>query len=64
MIELLYAALASPLGIIVETNNVTRLRNKLYEIKREDSMFEAISLSPSPTNPGAELWILNKGQPQ
>ncbi len=61
MIELLYAAFASPHGIIVETSSVERLRQKLYTTRRElgDETLEALSLVPSPTNE-CELWIVKR----
>jgi len=63
VIELLYAALASPNGIIVETSSVERLRQKLYTARRElnDEALEALSLVPSPTNE-CELWIVRRPQ--
>ncbi len=63
MIELLYTALASPHGIIVETSSVERLRRKLYAARRElnDEALEALSLVPSPTNE-CELWIVRRPQ--
>ncbi len=58
--DLLYRAASTPHGISVETNDVTRLRQKLYAIIRErPAEFGNISLVPSPVNP-LELWIINK----
>ena len=49
----------TPLGIIVKTDNVTLLRQKLYAARKSDPVFAPISLVPSPVNPD-ELWIVNK----
>ena len=34
--ELLYEALDEPVGIIVRSNDVTLLRQRLYDIRKED----------------------------
>lgn len=58
--DLLYRAASTPLGIIVEADDVTRLRQQLYAIIRKRPLeFGNISLIPSPINP-LELWIVNK----
>lgn len=62
MTEILYQAVASPIGVIVATNDVTRLRAKLYTLRRADPLFANIALVPSPTNPSSELWVVKKGE--
>jgi len=61
MFEVLYSAIQSEYGIVVETNDANRLRQKLYAICREHSEFKHLSFLISPLN-GADLWILNKEQ--
>lgn len=61
-IEHLYRAASTPRGIVVETDDVTRLRAKLYALMREYPQFSNLSLIPSPVNP-SELWIVNKESP-
>ena len=63
MIELLYAALLSPLGVVVETTDVERLRQKLYAIRREakDEALAELSFVPSPTS-DTQLWIVKKSR--
>lgn len=63
MIEILYDALASDLGIIVHTDDVPRLRQKLYAERRKDPALKALAFTPSPTSPGSELWIVKREQP-
>jgi hypothetical protein len=58
--ELLYAAVNSPYGVLVETDDAERLRQKLYAIRRDNKDFAALSFVISPMN-GVDLWILNKG---
>lgn len=58
----LYRAASTPRGIAVETDDVTRLRQKLYALMRDRPEFSNLSLIPSPLNP-RELWIVNKEQP-
>lgn len=58
--ELLYEALRTPLGTVVETEDAERLRQKLYAIRRESEDFKQLSFVISPIN-GMDLWIVNKG---
>lgn len=60
--ELLYEALAATVGIIVRTNDVTLLRQRLYEIRKEDANLLVLSFSPSPVDPNSELWIYRNEQ--
>jgi hypothetical protein len=61
--EILIEALDSPYGIIVATNDPERLKQKLYAEMKKDEMFKALSCCTSRTNPGGEVWIVKKGQP-
>lgn len=58
--ELLYDALRTPLGTVVQTEDPERLRQKLYAIRRECEDFAQLSFVISPLN-GLDLWIVNKG---
>lgn len=58
--ELLYDALRTPLGTVIETEDPERLRQKLYAIRRENEDFIPLSFVISPIN-GMDLWIVNKG---
>jgi len=60
LIELLYQALEAEIGIKVETNDVEKLRQKLYRLRGKDPLFEHLSFIVSPTNPNAELWIMKR----
>lgn len=59
--ELLYDALRTPFGLVVETDNAEHLRQKLYVIRRENEDFHPLSFIISPFN-GSDLWIVNKGK--
>lgn len=63
-LEYLYDALRSPRGIVLRTNDVERLRAKLYATRKEtlDPDLEVLSFIPSPTDP-SELWLVRKGAP-
>lgn len=61
LLSLLYRAASTPLGIVVETDDVTRLRQQLYPLMKKQTEFGNLSLIPSPINPN-ELWIVNKEQ--
>jgi hypothetical protein len=58
--ELLYDALRTPLGTVIQTEDPERLRQKLYTIRRESEDFTQLSFVISPIN-GMDLWIVNKG---
>lgn len=63
-LEFLYQALEHPYGIAVSTNNPERLRVRLYEARRQaqNPNFEALTFTPSRSNPAGELWIIRKDQ--
>ena len=63
MLDLLYEALASPYGIVVESTDPLLLRTKLYSERRKDPSFNRLSFVLSPTNPTSELWILITKEP-
>jgi len=58
--ELLYDALRTPLGTVIETEDAERLRQKLYAIRRRNEEFAPLAFVISPIN-GMDLWIVNKG---
>lgn len=57
--ELLYNALRSPFGIVVETNDAERLRQRLYAVRKENEDFHPLSFIISPMN-GLDLWIVKR----
>lgn len=60
MIELLYKALEEEIGVKVATDDVERLRQKLYRLRKENPTFEPLSFVTSPTNPNGEIWIVKR----
>lgn len=60
--EILYDALRSPYGLVVETDSAERLRQKLYAIRKESDDLSPLAFVISPLN-GVDLWVLNKGTP-
>lgn len=60
LIELLYTALQSPLGIIVETNDPEICKAKLYALRKQDPDFACLSFLVSPTDPANSFWIIKK----
>lgn len=60
--EILYDALRSPFGLVVETDDAERLRQRLYVIRKESEDFAPLSFLISPLN-GVDLWLLKKGTP-
>lgn len=63
LLERMYDALRTPLGIVVETEDPERLRQRLYALRKErqdsDPQLRDLAFLPSRTNPG-ELWILRQ----
>lgn len=57
--DLLYQALGSELGVVVETNDPERLRQKLYGIRKEIPDGDILAFIISPLNP-ADLWIIKQ----
>jgi len=59
LVELLYAAYHAEFGVVVETNDPERLRQKLYPLRKENPDFEPLAFVISPLNP-ADLWIIKQ----
>lgn len=60
LLQLLYDALVTPNGVVVETPDPEFLRQKLYPIRKREPQFTSLAFVISPIN-GLDLWILNKG---
>ena len=56
LLDLMWAALREPLGLVVETSSPERLRQLLYGIRRGETDFADIKLSVA----DGKLWILNR----
>lgn len=59
LIDLLYAAYHSELGVVIETNDAERLRQKLYPLRKDQSDFDNLAFVISPLN-GIDLWIIKQ----
>ena len=53
----LFAAINSPLGVRVRSNDIIVLRQRLYIARKDRPEFAALRFSPAPTDPN-ELWIV------
>lgn len=64
--NILFEASTAELGIIVSTNSPRRLSNELNKlrtkIKKTEGItdFDNLTFRTSPSNPDAEVWIVNK----
>jgi hypothetical protein len=61
---LFYAALNEDLGVVIETpDNVEKVRQRLYVIRKEISEFSAISIvvGVDPDRP-QDIWLVKNGQ--
>jgi hypothetical protein len=58
-INLWYQALATPFGVIIETDDPERAKQRLYALraKSPDSDLQSLSIITSPDNP-KQLWIV------
>jgi len=63
-LEFWYTALGQPFGIVIETDDPERARQRLYAARRDaqDHDLAKLSVVQSPTNP-AHLWIIHKETP-
>ena len=59
LVEIMYAAIHSENGVVVETNDAERLRQKLYPLRKENPDFEPLAFVISPLN-GIDLWIIKQ----
>lgn len=63
LLEHLYDALRSPLGVVLDTEDPERLRQRFYALRRErqesDPNLRTLAFVISPTNP-TQLWILRR----
>ncbi len=59
-LELLYSALATPIGIAITVSDFERARGKLYAARRAsgDPALDALQLRRSPVHPEFEIWIV------
>lgn len=62
LLALWYAALASAAGIVVETDDPERLRQKLYQVRAAaaDQSLADLSLVISPLNPDSQVFIVKR----
>ena len=60
LLEILYEAYRSPLGVLVQTNDPERLRQKLYAERKKDPDLACLSFRISPFNPSNELMVMKK----
>ena len=60
--DLWYEALASPLGIVVKTDDPAGDARELYIFRKKlkDPDLETISIMTSPTSPDSELWLVKR----
>jgi hypothetical protein len=61
-INLLYEALGSPLGVVIQTDNPEGLRAKLYRLRdqADDPMLKEISIVISPSMPASQVWLVKR----
>lgn len=63
ILELLYRAYRSHIGIVVRTSDPDRLRQKCYAERKKDPDLNCLSFRISPIEPASRLFIINtRGQ--
>lgn len=60
LIHYLYQALNSELGIVIETSDPERLRQKLYAERKKDPDLARISINISRTQPESQIWLTKR----
>lgn len=60
LIHYLYQALNSELGIVIETADPERLRQKLYAERKKDPDLARISINISRTQPESQIWLTKR----
>lgn len=60
VVELLYEALETELGLVVATSDPIALRAKLYAAMKADPELALFSIHQSRSNPNGEIIILRK----
>jgi len=63
--QILYSALAQPVGLEISTNSPADLKRRLYQVrakakKQGVDVFDSLSFRTSPTNAEGSLWIMKK----
>lgn len=56
-LAIMYQALRSPAGLVVQSNDVPALKQKLYRLKRANADLAPISLVTSPESEN-HLWLV------
>lgn len=61
-LELWYKARDRRIGIVVETSDPERFRQRMYQVRRAaaDETLEGLMLIISPTAPASEVWIARR----
>lgn len=61
-LNILYEALGTPRGIVIETNNPERLRQRLYKLRDAagDTALRDLSFVSSPSVPQSHVWIVKR----
>ena len=59
-LEILYEAYRSELGIVVQTSDPEKLRQRFYAVRKADPDLACLSFRISPTSPESELFIIKK----
>ena len=58
--EILYEALSSELGVVIQTDDPIALRQRLYAAMRNDPSLNVFTIHLSRLNPTAELLLIRK----
>jgi hypothetical protein len=60
--EILYEALSSELGVVIQTDDPVAFRQRLYAAMRADPALNVFTVHLSRLNPTAELLLIKKDQ--
>lgn len=59
-LELLYEALNSEYGLIIDTANAEQFKQKLYQARKTDEALACLSFHVSPIDPATKIFIVRK----
>jgi len=62
-IEILFAALNAEFGVVVESEDVERLKQRLSVARAKDPQFAVLSICTSPFAPTSQIWIVKNERP-
>ena len=58
LLDILYRAFRSEIGVEIEVSNPTLVTQRLYKIRAENEELKTLTIRPAPLNPDTHIWIV------